>query len=71
MTSLEARRFTPDPGARRVYDELYGLYRELHDAFGGVPRAATDLGSLMKRLLAVRERAVGQAGSRKGVESVL
>jgi hypothetical protein len=36
---------------------LYGLYRELHDVFGGVPGPTTELGTLMKRLLAIRERA--------------
>jgi L-ribulokinase len=60
MTSLAARRFEPDAGARRVYDELYGLYRELHDGFGGVAGAHPDLGSLMKRLLDLRERAVSR-----------
>jgi L-ribulokinase len=61
MASLKERRFTPDPAARRVYDELYGLYRELHDTFGGVSRAAGDLGSLMRRLLAIRERVANAA----------
>jgi len=57
MTSLKEKRFTPRPQAVRVYDELYALYRELHDTFGAVPGARADLPSLMKRLLAVRERA--------------
>jgi L-ribulokinase len=48
MTSLGARAFTPRPDARAVYDELYALYRQLHDRFGADP--------LMKRLLAIRER---------------
>jgi L-ribulokinase len=56
MTSVSERRFTPDPDAHRVYNELYGLYRELHDTFGGVPDARADLASVMKRLLEVRER---------------
>jgi L-ribulokinase len=56
MTSLKEKRFTPDPAAHAVYDELYGLYRELHDTFGGVPGAKADLGTLMKRLLAIREQ---------------
>jgi L-ribulokinase len=56
MTSLQARRFTPNPAARAVYDELYGMYRELHDTFGAAPGKA-DLSSLMKRLLSLRERA--------------
>ncbi|HEV3484560.1 MAG TPA: ribulokinase, partial [Vicinamibacterales bacterium] len=36
MTTLKEKRFTPNPDAQVVYDELYGIYRELHDAFGGV-----------------------------------
>jgi L-ribulokinase len=59
MTSLKEKRFEPRPDARAVYDELYGLYRELHDAFGGVADARPDLASVMKRLLALKERAIG------------
>ena len=59
MTRVAARQFTPDAGARAVYDELYGMYRELHDAFGGVTHArATNFGTMMKRLLALRDRVV-------------
>src|SRR5262245_25576145 len=67
MTGLKDKRFEPHPAAQAVYDELYAIYRELHDTFGlptgasakvgGVPGARPDLGSLMKRLLAVKERA--------------
>jgi L-ribulokinase len=57
MTTLKERRFTPDPAARAVYDELHAIYRELHDTFGGVPGATADLGTVMKRLLAIKERA--------------
>ena len=56
MTSLKEKAFAPDPAAHAVYDELYRMYRELHDTFGGVPGARADLATLMKRLLAVRER---------------
>ena len=55
-SSLKEKRFTPRPAAQHVYDELYGMYRELHDTFGGVPGAQADLPSLMKRLLAIRDR---------------
>jgi L-ribulokinase len=58
MTTLKEKRFEPRPDARRIYDELYAIYRELHDVFGGVGGAPADLGSIMKRLLAVKERAV-------------
>ena len=61
MTSLKEKRFEPRPDARRVYDELYGLYRELHDAFGGVSNPRGDLASLMKRLLTIKERTVHDA----------
>jgi L-ribulokinase len=61
MTRLKDKRFDPRPAANRVYGELYGIYRELHDAFGGVAAAKPDLASLMKRLLAVKERAAGAA----------
>ena len=59
MSSLKEKRFTPDPRARPVYDELYALYRELHDSFGGVD-AKSDLASFMKRLLVIRERQSGK-----------
>jgi L-ribulokinase len=57
MTTLKEKRFTPDPSAHATYSELYGMYRELHDTFGDVNGAQTELSSLMKRLLALRERA--------------
>ena len=56
MSSLRDKRFEPEPKAKEVYDELYSLYRELHDVFGGVPGAKGDLASFMKRLLVIRER---------------
>ncbi len=59
MTAIKDRHFEPNPAAHAVYDELYVLYRELHDAFGGVNAASPELGTLMKRLLAIRERVVG------------
>ena len=57
MTFLKDKEFLPDPAAQDVYDKLYGIYLELHDAFGGVPEAQTDFPSLMKRLLALRSGA--------------
>lgn len=59
MTSLRDERFDPDPGAQAVYDELFAMYRELHDSFGGVAGARADFPSMMKRLLALRERTTG------------
>jgi L-ribulokinase len=56
MTTIKEKRFLPDPGAQRVYDDLYAMYRELHDAFGGVASGKADLGTIMKRLLALKDR---------------
>jgi L-ribulokinase len=55
MTALGRRAFAPDREAHQVYQRLYAMYRELHDAFGNVAGAPTDLGTLMKRLLALRD----------------
>ena len=57
MTAIKDKRFTPNRDAHAVYNKLYGIYRELHDAFGGVPGARSDLGTVMKRLLALKEPA--------------
>ena len=38
MTSLKPKMLSADRGARKVYEELYRLYRQLHDAFGGVTK---------------------------------
>ena len=60
MSFLKQKRFTPNPAATRVYDELYAMYRELHDSFGGVAAAKADIPSFMKRLLAIRERQIAR-----------
>lgn len=56
MTSLKPEAFLPAPARHQIYDELYAMYRELHDGFGGVAGARADIGNLMKRLLALRDR---------------
>ena len=50
--------YEPDPAARRVYDEMYVLYRTLHDAFGSTEWSGT-LDHVMKDLIAIRERQRG------------
>lgn len=67
MTSLKQERFTPDPAASSVYDELYAMYRELHDVFGGVASPDADVSTLMKRLLALRERVAGERSAMMSV----
>ncbi|MFO1452344.1 MAG: ribulokinase [Opitutaceae bacterium] len=54
MTSLKKVAYKPRAAQRRVYDQLYSLYRKLYDSFGGVQRSA-DLSGLMKELLAIKD----------------
>jgi L-ribulokinase len=55
MAHLRDERYVPDPERGRVYDDLYAEYLLLHDTFG---RGQNDV---MKRLRAIRSRAVGAA----------
>jgi L-ribulokinase len=55
MCGVKARTYKPDPARRKVYDELYPLYRTLHDAFG-VKAWQGSLYPVMKSLLAIRDR---------------
>ncbi|HLX97103.1 MAG TPA: ribulokinase [Roseiarcus sp.] len=53
MTSLKQESYRPNAGRRAVYDQLYALYRELHDSFGGLTKSA-DLSNVMKTLLDIK-----------------
>jgi L-ribulokinase len=53
MTGLKEVSYKPIPENQAVYQQLYSLYRELHDSFGGVSQSA-DLGHVMKDLLALK-----------------
>lgn len=55
MTRVKDIVYRPDPDNHKVYNELFGLYRQVHDAFGGVNRQA-NLGGVMKELLAIKSR---------------
>jgi len=55
MTSLKEIAYEPDPARQKIYDELYALYRQLHDAFGGVGKQA-DLSGIMKKLIEIKHR---------------
>jgi L-ribulokinase len=55
MTGLRDIRYEADPRRAAVYDDLYALYREIHDAFGGLETAA-DLSGVMKRLIDIKAR---------------
>ena len=54
--------FEPQEEEHAVYQEIYRLYRQLHDAFG--TRAwSGSMHNVMKELLAIRDRQRGSAGS--------
>jgi len=55
MTSLREIQYTPNAENKAIYDQLYTVYRRLHDAFGGPTRSA-DLSSVMKDLIRIREQ---------------
>lgn len=50
MASLSADEFFPDTSVASVYDDLYGIYRELHDSM-------SEGASEMRRLRTVQDRA--------------
>ena len=56
MTGLKPRVYKPNPAAHAVYQELYVLYRRLHDALG-VESWNGGLFDVMKSLIQIRDRA--------------
>ncbi len=56
MTGVLARRFEPIPAHAGVYDQLYVLYRKLHDLFGTRTCTANAF-DVMKELLRIRDAA--------------
>ena len=56
MTAVQDVVFQPDPARRKTYDQLYALYREMHDAFG-VQGAGGNMYRVMKSLLEIRDAA--------------
>jgi len=55
------RVYEPIPANQAVYNEMFALYRTLHDAFGTATWTGA-LGHVMKRLLEIRDRA-GKGGT--------
>jgi L-ribulokinase len=53
MTGMKEIVYRPEANSQAVYEKIYGLYRTLHDAFGGVTTTA-NLGGVMKDLLALK-----------------
>jgi L-ribulokinase len=53
MTGVKDKVYKPNPENHEVYNRLFALYRQLHDAFGGVKTEA--LGNVMKDLLKIQK----------------
>lgn len=55
LTGVQDEQYNPDERDAEVYDELFDLYCQLYNMFG-VISTADDVGGMMKRLLALRDR---------------
>jgi L-ribulokinase len=53
MTRVLPKSYRPIAKNQKVYDDLYRLYRKVHDAFGGIDQSA-DLSRIMKDLLVIK-----------------
>ena len=53
MTSLKDVSYSPIPKNQEIYHQMYALYRQLHDAFGGRNTQA-DLSRVMPALIQLR-----------------
>ena len=53
MTGVRDVSYRPNEGHRDVYDELFALYVDLHDSFGGAQ--TRELGGVMKDLLRIKD----------------
>lgn len=56
MTGFKDKVYNPNPEAVAVYSKLFGLYSDLHDAFGTADWQG-NLAHVMKDLIAIREAA--------------
>lgn len=57
MSGVQPRIFKPDPNHASIYQRLFRLYRQVHDAFGIAGHKA-DISNVMKDLLAIRDDVV-------------
>jgi L-ribulokinase len=55
------RVIEPDPAAARIYDELYGIYRELYFGFGKAGASAISAGGVLPSLRRIASAARGKA----------
>ena len=55
MTGVKAKSYRPIKANAAIYEELYGIYRRLHDGFG-VQGSGESMAGVMKELIAIRHR---------------
>lgn len=53
MTGVQSTKYIPNPENQKIYNQLYKLYRQLHDAFG-TKEYQGNLANVMKELLTLR-----------------
>ena len=58
MTGLKPKVYKPDRKSHAVYDKLFKLYCQLHDAFG-TTGYKDSLANVMKDLLTLRDKTRG------------
>ena len=56
MTRLNPVSYSPNPEHKKTYDDLYRLYRQVHDAFGA-RESKVSLGNVMKQLIQLKQKA--------------
>jgi len=55
MCGVKGTVYRPNPKNRRTYQQLYKLYKQLHDAFG-IADTRGSLSNVMKELLSIKEK---------------
>ncbi|UCE99432.1 MAG: ribulokinase [Planctomycetota bacterium] len=56
MCGVKERTYKPNPESNKVYQQLYSLYKQLHDAFG-LESFSGKMANVMKQLLDVKDKA--------------
>jgi L-ribulokinase len=59
MTGVQDKVYTPQPDSAAVYEQLYRVYKQVHDAFG-ISGHTADVSKVMKQLLDIRDKAKAQ-----------
>jgi len=60
LTSLQEVQFVPSSKSQEVYNRLYKLYKQVHDAFGTVEGSGGSLYNVMKDLLSIKEESISE-----------